>query len=97
LRRAKVVRVGEIRRIDAVSVRDGDSGEATVHLVVRTDEAAVRIEIGLLHETGLLAELQSLPGFDAVEYGRALTNNPSDFKEPFGKRFRVLTAPDGAT
>jgi hypothetical protein len=90
LRGTKLIRFASIRRIDAFSIRDGDTGESAVDLMVRTDDTSARIEEWLLLESGLLADLKALPGFDAAAYEAALRHRPSEFKEPFGKRFRVF-------
>jgi hypothetical protein len=92
LRPTRVVSFNAITQIDAISVRDGDTGLPFVDLIVRAGRFSVRVPEGLVRELGLLADLQSLPRFDSEAYERAVQHEPSDFMEPLGKRFRVLYA-----
>jgi len=90
LRRPRTILFTDICRIDAVSLNDGDTGEPLLNLVVRTRSASALLEAHLLFEHALLADLKALPSFDAAEYEKAWNYKPSDFREPFGRRFTVL-------
>ncbi|MBI3348562.1 MAG: hypothetical protein HY020_15315 [Burkholderiales bacterium] len=90
LRRVKVIDLGDIARIDAISLRDGDSGLPFVDLAINTRHGRVLLTEGVLSESGLLTKLKGLPGFDANAYDTAVQHEPRDFLEPLGKRFRVL-------
>lgn len=92
LRRAAFVEFNAIIQIEAVVMRDGDMGLAFVDLVVRTRREAVRISEEKLRESGLLAELQSLPKFNAEAFVQALQYEPSGITEIFAKHFKVLDA-----
>lgn len=93
LRRSRTILFDEICRIDAVSLSDGDSGEPVLNLLVRTRAASALLEENVVLELELLADLRTLPSFNATEYEKALQHRPFDFREPFGKRFVVLSVP----
>lgn len=90
LRRPKAIDYAAITQIEAVVLRDGDMGFPFVDLVIRTARANVRVSEGHVRETGLLAELQKLPGFDAEAYAMAEQYEPSGWRELVPKRFQVL-------
>ena len=93
LRRSRTIYFADICRIVAVSLNDGDTGEPVVNLLVCTRSASALLEEHVLLEHALLADLQTLPCFNRTEYERALQHTPSDFREPFGKRFTMLSVP----
>jgi len=90
LRRSRTILFADICRIDAVALNDGDTGEPVVNLAVRTRSASALLEAHLLFEHALFADLKTLLGFDTAEYEKASKHRPSDFREPFGRRFTVL-------
>jgi len=92
LHRAAFIEFGAITQIEAVVMRDGDMGFPFVDLIVRTKREAVRIPEGQLRQSGLLADLQSLPNFDANAYAQAVEYEPTGITELFAKRFKVLNA-----
>lgn len=93
LRRKRTILFADIRQIVAISLSDGDTGEAAVNMLVRTKSASALLEGHVLFQHALLVDLQTLPSFDVAAYERALRHVPSDFREPFGRRFTVLIVP----
>jgi hypothetical protein len=92
LHAARCIKYEDITQIDALVSRDGDMGLAVIDLVVRCKGGKVRLQEGLLFESGLLAQLQSLPAFNHAAFSQAQQYEPSGLTELFSKRFRVFNA-----
>jgi hypothetical protein len=92
LRVPRAVQYKDIKQIDAVVGRDGDMGLTFIDLVVHSQGRKIRLQEGSLAESGLLAQIEALRGFNLSAYTRAQQYEPSGLRQLWPKRFRVFNA-----